>query len=221
MLHHLVPDEVAPGSLEPNLDFYEPRTAHGSSLSPAIHAALLARAGRYRRRARGAAHRRAASTSTTSPARPRAGSTSRRWAASGRRSCSASRESGRSASDSIVDPRLPPQWNALELALRFRGEPLRLRIDRDRVSADSASWTVRETTTTSGRLYRDEEESWPHSTAALPTGPCSLPRLQSEACSERARRPSTSGRTATAPRAAPRPPRTCRSGRPPAPSSIA
>ena len=25
----------------PNLDFYEPRTAHGSSLSPAIHAALL------------------------------------------------------------------------------------------------------------------------------------------------------------------------------------
>ena len=47
MLHHLVPDEVAPGSLVPNLDFYEPRTAHGSSLSPAIHAALLARAGRF------------------------------------------------------------------------------------------------------------------------------------------------------------------------------
>ena len=46
MLHHLVPDEVAPGSLAANLDFYEPRTAHGSSLSPGIHAALLARAGR-------------------------------------------------------------------------------------------------------------------------------------------------------------------------------
>jgi len=46
MLHHLVPEEVAPGSLEPNLDFYGPRTAHGSSLSPAIHAAVLARAGR-------------------------------------------------------------------------------------------------------------------------------------------------------------------------------
>jgi trehalose/maltose hydrolase-like predicted phosphorylase len=46
MLHHLVPDEVAPGSLAPNLDFYGPRTAHGSSLSPAISAALLARAGR-------------------------------------------------------------------------------------------------------------------------------------------------------------------------------
>jgi trehalose/maltose hydrolase-like predicted phosphorylase len=46
MLHHLVPDEVAADSLVPNLDFYEPRTAHGSSLSPGIHAALFARVGR-------------------------------------------------------------------------------------------------------------------------------------------------------------------------------
>ena len=45
LLHHLVPDEVVPGSLEPNLRFYGPRTAHGSSLSPATHASLLARAG--------------------------------------------------------------------------------------------------------------------------------------------------------------------------------
>jgi trehalose/maltose hydrolase-like predicted phosphorylase len=45
MLHHLVPDSVAPGSLRPNLDFYMPRTAHGSSLSPAVAAALTARAG--------------------------------------------------------------------------------------------------------------------------------------------------------------------------------
>ncbi|HEY7146768.1 MAG TPA: glycosyl hydrolase family 65 protein, partial [Streptosporangiaceae bacterium] len=46
MAHHLVPDEVMPGSLGPNLDYYDPRTAHGSSLSPAITASLLARAGR-------------------------------------------------------------------------------------------------------------------------------------------------------------------------------
>ena len=45
MLHLLVPEETAPGSLEPNLASYGPRTAHGSSLSPAVHAALLARAG--------------------------------------------------------------------------------------------------------------------------------------------------------------------------------
>jgi trehalose/maltose hydrolase-like predicted phosphorylase len=46
MLHHLVPEEVAPGSLAANLAYYEPRTAHGSSLSPGVHAALLARVGR-------------------------------------------------------------------------------------------------------------------------------------------------------------------------------
>jgi trehalose/maltose hydrolase-like predicted phosphorylase len=46
MAHHLVPEEMAPGSLGPNLAFYEPRCAHGSSLSPAIHASLLARDGR-------------------------------------------------------------------------------------------------------------------------------------------------------------------------------
>ena len=46
MLHHLVPEETAPGSLGPNLTFYEPRCAHASSLSPAIHAALFARDGR-------------------------------------------------------------------------------------------------------------------------------------------------------------------------------
>jgi trehalose/maltose hydrolase-like predicted phosphorylase len=47
MLHYLVADEVAAGSLGPNLDFYGPRTAHGSTLSPGVHATLLARAGRH------------------------------------------------------------------------------------------------------------------------------------------------------------------------------
>src|SRR5664280_2748177 len=46
MMQFLVPEEVVAGSLEPNLDYYGPRTSHGSSLSPGVHAALLARAGR-------------------------------------------------------------------------------------------------------------------------------------------------------------------------------
>ncbi|GAA4397163.1 hypothetical protein GCM10023168_01860 [Fodinibacter luteus] len=47
MLHHLLPEETRPGSLERNVEYYEPRTSHGSSLSPAIHASLLARVGRF------------------------------------------------------------------------------------------------------------------------------------------------------------------------------
>lgn len=46
MMHHLVPYALRPGSLGRDLDYYLPRTAHGSSLSPAITAAVLARAGR-------------------------------------------------------------------------------------------------------------------------------------------------------------------------------
>ncbi len=46
MAHHVLPDEMPPGSLSADLDHYLPRTAHGSSLSPAITASLLASAGR-------------------------------------------------------------------------------------------------------------------------------------------------------------------------------
>jgi trehalose/maltose hydrolase-like predicted phosphorylase len=45
MAHHLLPADLPVGSLAADLEFYLPRTAHGSSLSPAITAALLARAG--------------------------------------------------------------------------------------------------------------------------------------------------------------------------------
>jgi trehalose/maltose hydrolase-like predicted phosphorylase len=45
MAYHMIPEEMPAGTLRANLDFYAPRTAHGSSLSPAIHAGLLARAG--------------------------------------------------------------------------------------------------------------------------------------------------------------------------------
>lgn len=46
MAHYLLPDDMHPGTLAADLDFYEPRTAHGSSLSPSITAALYARVGR-------------------------------------------------------------------------------------------------------------------------------------------------------------------------------
>ncbi len=46
MLHLLVPDLVSAGSLVPDIDWYEPRTTHASSLSAPVHAAVLARAGR-------------------------------------------------------------------------------------------------------------------------------------------------------------------------------
>jgi trehalose/maltose hydrolase-like predicted phosphorylase len=50
----------------------------------------------------------------------------------------------------LVDPRLPPEWGALELGLRFRGLPLRLRIDREGVTLDAAA----------GLALRRHDEFW-------------------------------------------------------------
>ncbi|MBC9821214.1 HAD-IA family hydrolase [Terrabacter sp. MAHUQ-38] len=46
MLHHLLPHAARPGSLAADLEHYLPRTVHGSSLSPAVSASVLARSGR-------------------------------------------------------------------------------------------------------------------------------------------------------------------------------
>lgn len=45
MLGVMLPDEVDSGTQEANYRYYEPRTSHGSSLSPAMHALVAARVG--------------------------------------------------------------------------------------------------------------------------------------------------------------------------------
>ena len=137
MLHHLLPDEVAAGSLVPNLDFYEPRTAHGSSLSPAIHASLLARAGRYRP-ALDALHIAARldldDLTGSSAGGLHLATMGGLWQALAF-GFGGIRPRGETL---LVDPRLPTEWNALEFALRFRGRQLRLRIDRSGVTVAPA-----------------------------------------------------------------------------------
>jgi trehalose/maltose hydrolase-like predicted phosphorylase len=141
MLHHLLPEEAAPGSLVPNLDFYEPRTAHGSSLSPAIHASLLARAGRYRPALEalkiGARLDLDDLTGSTAGGLHLA-TMGGLWQALAFGFAGVRPRGGRL----LVDPRLPPEWNAIELALCFRGRPLRLRLDREGVSAAPEGWVV-------------------------------------------------------------------------------
>jgi trehalose/maltose hydrolase-like predicted phosphorylase len=143
MLHHLLPGEVALGSLVPNLDFYEPRTAHGSSLSPAINASLLARAGRYRPALE--ALRIAARMDLDDLTGSAAGGL--HLATMGGLWQALTFGFGGIRPDRValrLDPRLPPEWNALEFSLRFRGAPLRLRIARDGVTAQPSSWQVRQ-----------------------------------------------------------------------------
>lgn len=136
MLHHLVPDEVAPGSLAANLDFYEPRTAHGSSLSPAIHASLLARAGRpdaALELLRIAARIDLDDLTGTTASGVHLATMGGLWQAL------ALGFAGVRPNGSILtlDPELPAAWQALELRLRFRGGLVRLRLGHERVVVES------------------------------------------------------------------------------------
>lgn len=128
MLHHLVPDEVAPGSLAPNLAFYEPRTAHGSSLSPGIHASLFARAGMLEQAVDAL---RLTSridlddlTETTASGLHLAAMGSV-WQA-----LAFGFAGLRPQGDALcVDPRLPEAWHSLEVRVRFRGARIIVRIE--------------------------------------------------------------------------------------------
>ncbi len=130
MAHHLVPDEMVPGSLEANLRFYEPRTAHGSSLSPGIHAALFART-RDDRHAlealRVAARIDLDDLTMTTAGGLHLATLGSVWHAlvlgfAGMRPDTAGMLT--------LDPRLPGEWSGFEVSVRFRGHRVRVRKER-------------------------------------------------------------------------------------------
>ena len=143
MLHHLVPDEVAPGSLLPNLKFYEPRTAHGSSLSPGVHAALFARAGMLTEATE--ALRLAAAVDLEDRTRTTSGGIHLATMGSVWQALAFGMLGIRpGASELSLAPRLPPGWSALALRIAFRGVAVRIRLEAEtlRVDADGPT-TVR------------------------------------------------------------------------------
>lgn len=133
MLHHLVPDEVAAGSLAVNLAFYGPRTAHGSSLSPAIHAALLARAGHPDQALE--LYRVAARLDLDDLTGTTAGGLHLAAMGSAWQALAYGFLGLRPRADGLdVDPRLPSTWDALALRLRFQGQPIGVRAEGDLVT---------------------------------------------------------------------------------------
>jgi trehalose/maltose hydrolase-like predicted phosphorylase len=136
MLHYLVPDEVAAGSLEPNLDFYGPRAAHGSTLSPGAHAALLARAGRLAESLE--MLRLAARIDFDDIGHSTAGGMHLAAMGSVWRTLAFGFAGLRPVGDALaIDPVIAPGWKALELRVRFRGSRVRVRIDADTVEVSA------------------------------------------------------------------------------------
>ncbi len=129
MAHHLVPQEMVPGSLEANLGYYEPRTAHGSSLSPGVHAALFARAGDDRR-ALDALHI-AARIDLDDVTATTAGGLHLAAMGSVWQALALGFAGMRPGTDGMltIDPRLPADWSGLETNVQFRGHRVRLRTE--------------------------------------------------------------------------------------------
>ena len=129
MLHHLVPDAVEPGTLEPNLRYYEPRTAHGSSLSPGIHASLFARARDYDRALdalRIACRVDLDDVTGTTGGGLHLATMGSVWQALTFGFGGIRPRDGRLA----IDPRLPPAWPAMEFRVQFHGHPVRVRVEK-------------------------------------------------------------------------------------------
>jgi trehalose/maltose hydrolase-like predicted phosphorylase len=135
LLHHLVPNEVIPGSLEAGIAFYEPRTAHGSSLSPAISASLLARAGQPDRALelfRLAAFIDLDDLTGTTAGGLHLAAMGGLWQALAWGFLGMAAEGDTLA----ICPRLPAAWSSLSLRCVFRGRSIRVRAQHDRVSVD-------------------------------------------------------------------------------------
>jgi trehalose/maltose hydrolase-like predicted phosphorylase len=163
MLHHLVPDEVVPGSLEPNLAYYEPRTAHGSSLSPAVHSALFARAGRLGQAVeslRLACRIDVDDLTGTTAGGVHLATMGGVWQAlvfgfGGIRATGSALE---------IDPRLPDAWDALEFRLEYQGRPVRIRIEHDLLTVDADSGVPISVGGRSGRRFERRGDNWEEET---------------------------------------------------------
>ncbi len=130
MAHHLVPDECEGGSLASNLDYYEPRTAHGSSLSPGVHAALLARVGRLDEALSWL--RLAAQVDLTDVTQTTAGGLHLATMGSVWQALAWGFAGVRALPEALrVDPRLPDELDALELRVQYHGVPVRIEIGHE------------------------------------------------------------------------------------------
>jgi trehalose/maltose hydrolase-like predicted phosphorylase len=141
MAHHMIPDALRPGTLESDLDFYLLRTAHGSSLSPAIHASLLARRGRLEEALSflDLAQRIDLDDVTgTTAGGLHLAAFGGLWQAfvSG---FAGVRVSGPDAEALVLDPHIPTQWRELRLRLRWHGRRICLRCRSDAIHVACAT----------------------------------------------------------------------------------
>lgn len=141
MAHHMIPGAQRTGTFQRDLDYYLPRTAHGSSLSPAVHAGLLARAGRLDE---ALALLEVAQGIDLDDVTGTSAGGLHLAALAGLWQALVVGFAGLRVSDPdddalVLDPHIPPGWGELCIRLEWHGQPLRLRCRNDAVHVENKS----------------------------------------------------------------------------------
>ena len=142
MLIYLLWDEFAPEVREANFRYYEPRCAHGSSLSPCIHALLAARLGdmtlaeKYFRQA---SQIDLSDNMGNATGGVHIGGLGGLWQAAvfGFAGLRLSEDGPQ------LDPKLPPAWRELSFRIRWRGKDYPLKASAQAASSVPAQETAR------------------------------------------------------------------------------
>ncbi|QRN80398.1 MAG: hypothetical protein JK586_01860, partial [Nocardiopsis sp. BM-2018] len=144
-LDHTVPLDVQGA----NYAYYEPRCAHGSSLSHSVHALVATRLGLYDE-----AYQyfwRTATIDLLSTSKAVVGGTFiggiHTAACGGAYQVAVFGFGGLDADDGVfvIDPRLPPEWEALEFGAELRGQRVRVRATHESVTITADTDNVRPT----------------------------------------------------------------------------
>jgi kojibiose phosphorylase len=144
MLCYVLSNEIPADVAQANLRYYEPITSHGSSLSPAIHAALAARLGDTRLAAEAF---RMASDIDLSDNMGNAARGLHMATMGGLWQAAVMGFGGvrRDGETLVIDPHLPDEWSSFDYTVRFRGVRYRVAVAGERLdlTVDGGPATVR------------------------------------------------------------------------------
>ena len=135
MLGHMLPEVVPPEVLAANYGYYEPRTSHGSSLSPPVHAAVAARVGALD----DAEHYFRMAAAIDLDDRMGNSALGVHLATMGGLWQAATFGFGgvRADGDALrIDPRIPPSWQGLTFSVRWRGTRVGVDVGSDLLRVD-------------------------------------------------------------------------------------
>jgi kojibiose phosphorylase len=135
MLMHMLGDVFPRDVVLANYRYYEPRTSHGSSLSPAVHAVVAARAGLHEE---ALSYFRMTASIDLDDRMGNASQGIHMAAAAGLWQAAVFGFGGvRQEGDCLrIDPHLPDSWSALSFPFTWRGGALRLRVARSHMEID-------------------------------------------------------------------------------------